>query len=317
MLAPLAALADINCLDPENIDKEECSADILIVTTMEKSDESPSYKALVKTLNDNIIKANNLKVPKEGITDDKIDLALYSNVNGKKIGRYKVLVFPNGRVSYDQNDVQNSISTWQSAITFNQWEGFYDYSRENDARLVFLNEYPSNYTGTQLYYDINPQESQEEIDKKLLGKQVIVPAPDIYEENAIKEAQINTEHIWHFPAKENQTPGITIEPLLYFDASPPEYPEKTLAAVLVKNEKNGKEANYAAFFLPFGDWNEGSTALNVIWLSWALQKDFKYISGKQISAEEAIKQSGASQTSKLELIFVALCTIFTITVTLF
>jgi len=68
----------------------------------------------------------------------------------------------------------------------------------------------------------------------------------------------------------------------------------------------------------FGGWSRLSNALNVIWLSWATEKDFKLLSGKQLTSEDAINQISASdKTTKLEVLFVTLTTLFTIFATLF
>jgi len=112
----------------------------------------------------------------------------YDNTGGK-IPKYKVLVFPNGRISFDHADYSlTSQSDWQSALQFDQWELFYDYSRTFGARLVFLNEYPSNYTSTALYHEYNGDEA---ITKYQL-KQKIIAEKGVIEEATINESILTT-----------------------------------------------------------------------------------------------------------------------------
>ena len=72
-----------------------------------------------------------------------------------------------------------------------------------------------------------------------------------------------------------------------------------------------------------GEWSSTSTALNVIWLTWATQKDLKYLSNKKVTTQEAIKQiseiseSGVAKTSKIEFILIILSTITAIIFNIF
>ena len=99
-------------------------------------------------------------------------------------------MFPNGRVSYDRADYSRTEnSDWQSALKYEQWEMFYDYSRNFDTRLVFLNEYPSNYTGTTLYKTFEPEEAKI----KYQSVQSIKSEPNIIYSEAVNESKLDTK----------------------------------------------------------------------------------------------------------------------------
>ena len=98
------------------------------------------------------------------------------------------MVFPNGRVGYDYS--KTSDSDWKSAINYNQWEIIYDYSRNFDVRLVFLNEYPSNYTSTELAYNYD---NEEKAKKAYQIKQAIIAEKGVTEENTINSSGFITE----------------------------------------------------------------------------------------------------------------------------
>jgi len=66
---------------------------------------------------------------------------------------------------------------------------FYDYSRNFDTRLVFLNEYPSNYTSTELIQEYKGEEAK----KMYQSNQVIIPEEGINEEETLKNAKLTTE----------------------------------------------------------------------------------------------------------------------------
>jgi len=308
MVSPLASYA-LDCLKESDLNNPDCQKDILIITNV-KSDggdeRSGSFKAVVNTLEKYDIGANQLQVPQSGILDSEIEKALYKD----NMARYSVLVFPEGRVSYNQQ-VNSAENEWASALTYDQWEKFYEYSRNTNKKLVFLNDYPGNYTGTADYVDTR------NLDKNLhKSVQNIVPVQDALNQEvaeAVSEVSISTAEIWHYPAVESPSEKITsVEKLLMFQKNN-EITEDTIAAVTA----NYDGAQYASFFMPLGSWDEkGSDALNIIWLTWGLEKDFSKIAGKQVSAKDAIK-SDAPKSSKLELIFVALCTLLTISVTFF
>jgi len=129
-------------------------------------------------------------VNKKGITNEELNKHLFKEVNGNQMPQFKVLVFPNGRVSYNRADYSRSEdSDWQSAIKYDQWELFYDYSRNYDARLVFLNEYPSNYTSTELVQEYKGDQAK----KMYQTKQVIIPEKNIDEEQTLIDAKLTTE----------------------------------------------------------------------------------------------------------------------------
>jgi len=101
---------------------------------------------------------------------------------------------------------------------------------------------------------------------------------------------------------------LKVESLLYFEANK-DFPEETVAAVTVDNDG----AQYAAFFMAFGDWSTTSSVLNVVWLTWAFEKDFRFLSGLHQNTEQVIKESsGSGKSTKIEILVVTLSTIFTI-----
>jgi len=253
------------------------------------------------------INYDRLLVKRSGILDEEIDKALFFNINGTALPKYSVLVFPDGRVSYDAANPRTGNSNWQSAIKPNQWERFYNYSRNYDSRLVFLNEYPSNYTGTKLYKEFESSEAE----LKYQSIQNIKSELDISDAKAINESNLNTKEIYHYPAvidTHSSKKDFKVEKLLYFEPND-DFPEETLAAVTVDN----KGAQYVAFFMAFGDWSKTSSVLNIVWLSWAVEKDFKFISGNHIDTAQGIKEtSGSGNSLTLEILLMILSTIFTI-----
>jgi len=293
------------CTSLNDLDKKECKSDILIITTLDENKESNDGNAGLQSVVDTIrtfqIPAMQLEIPQGGVDTNVIEQYLWQNKQTKH-ARFSVVVFPNGRVSYSSTG-----DIWKSAIRGEQWDLFYEYSKEGNVRLVFLNEYPSNHTGTEVVGG----ESQDVSRYKV--KQQVTPAEGIMEEDAIREANVDTDGVWHFPAaQKDYGNGVRTDDLLYFEPALPNYPEKTLAAVTC--EKDG--AVYAGFFMGFGKWSSLSNALNVIWLSWATEKDFHLISGNQMTSAEAIAMSASVKTTKLEVLFITLSSLLTIYLTL-
>ncbi|OUM58694.1 hypothetical protein PIROE2DRAFT_15959 [Piromyces sp. E2] len=296
------------CKKKEKDPIDENSDILLVIIDNNKSNE---YASAVNTFKKYDIPYYILKVPKTGIDIQELEDKIYVPTSkGIKMPKYSVIIFPNGRVSFDNADYsQTSESNWQSALSYDQWEFFYDCSRNFGTRLVFLNEYPSNYTSTKVYKEYKGSEAENAYQQK----QTIIAESYLSEADVINQSNLNTEGIYHFPAViVDYNNGITAEPLLYFSEAS-EFPEKTIAAVSVEN--NG--AHYAAFFMAFGEWSNDSTALNIIWLTWATAKDFKLISGKRITSEEAIKENGIGDYNKYEILFVIITTIITIIITRF
>jgi len=307
-LFPIALLLIFSILKVSSED-----ADILIVTIDNSKDNnikynSTSYDSITATMKKYLINSHKLSVPTIGILDSDIDEALYIKVNNATFPKYKVIVFPDGRVSYDASNPNSGNSTWQSAIKPSQWEKFYEYSRNYNTRLVFLNEYPSNYTGTTLYQKLEPDEAI----KKYQSVQNIKSEPDIIYAEVVNESKLDTKEIYHYPAiidqKVIKKSKLKVESLLYFEANK-DFPEETVAAVTVDNDG----AQYAAFFMAFGDWSTTSSVLNVVWLTWAFEKDFRFLSGLHQNTEQVIKESsGSGKSTKIEILVVTLSTIFTI-----
>jgi len=44
-----------------------------------------------------------------------------------------------------------------------------------------------------------------------------------------------------------------------------------------------------------GEWSSTSTALNIIWLTWATQKDLQYTSNKKVTTKQAIEESSKEE----------------------
>jgi len=284
-------------------------AEILVFTT-EKDGTSlqNEYASAIQTFTRYEIPYHIVPISRNGITDEQLNQQLFSYSDGKAIPKYKVLVFPNGRISYDHADYsKSSKSDWQSAIKYDQWEILYDYSRNYDARLVFLNEYPSNYTSTELAHE----SIDEEIARQSYQlKQTITAEKGVTEENTINSSGFTTEGIYHFQAKiKDYGNGITAKPLLYFSECSG-FPDKSVAAVTVNN----KGAKYVAFFMAFGEWSSTSSVLNIIWLTWATQKDLKYSSNKDVTTQQAINEirdsyNGVGKATKAEFLLIILSTI--------
>jgi len=120
-----------------------------------------------------------ITIPKDGYKDN-IENLFYNNVDGKLQPKYTVLVFPNGRVSYKNG------KTWKSAITDEQWLQIEGYARTNDARLVFLNEYPSTATGTKLYKECSGEsDCKFDLTHKVIADKNIVLAETVNEVNLV------------------------------------------------------------------------------------------------------------------------------------
>ncbi|OUM58693.1 hypothetical protein PIROE2DRAFT_15958 [Piromyces sp. E2] len=131
-----------------------------------------------------------MSISENGISTEDLENKLFKfNYAGQKEPKYKVLVFPNGRISYDHADYSiTTQSDWQSALVYDQWEFLYDYSRTYGARLVFLNEYPSNYTSTALYNEYSGDEAKI----KYQLKQKIIAEKGITEEGTINKSEFTT-----------------------------------------------------------------------------------------------------------------------------
>lgn len=219
--------------------------------------------------------------------------------------RFQALVFPNGRVAYKGNEA------WKSSLTDDQWKYIEDYARTNQARIVYLNEYPHELTCTEVYHsygETNPNSFDD--------VQVVSAADGTSMSKEINELGFNTSGIHHYPAVENpKTKGTCeVEPLLYFNEQLPNFPEKTWAAVTAKRD----DISMIAFYLAFGEWSNASTALNIIWLEWALGKNFKQIATTGDDTKSAFgKTSDANMSSSAGVVLITLSTLFTIFVTLF
>lgn len=305
--APLVAAK--NCNEPDNIDSDDCKADILIVTSEDATvEQDEGFKSVVNTLSKFAVPANQLKVPINGIDDSVILRILYKGDKAQNVPRYKAIVFPNGRVSYNTGSTNEGDAIWESAIKPQQWDLFTSYSAGTKTRIVYLNEYPSNNTGTELAYPGN----------KALFKvaQKISISEDSTLLNELSSYDLNTQDTWHFQAK-YRDPEMnrldlfdSVEPLLYFDAKPEEgIADQSIGAVACSRE--GSE--FAGFFTSFGSWSKTAAVLNIYWLTWALNTDFSKISSKQYSTEDAIRlASGAPKTVKLAMMTVAISTLFVI-----
>jgi len=296
----LVANAAVDCSNPDKIDTDACRADILIITTDQTSD---GFKSVRNTLDKLKISTNQLIIPKEGVADDRFLYFLYENPTTLEGARYSAIVFPNGRVSYDNGKINEP--SWESAIKPNQWDIFNNYSAKTQSRIVFLNEYPSNYTGTKLLYD-NP------VYYRSLQNYSFDENADLFVSS--KEDNLNTEEIWHYQAKllsdrDLKKSGFSnVEPLLYFEPSE-NVPEKSVAAV----DGYYNDARFLAFYTGFGEWSSVSNKLNVFWITWFFG-DISHISDAHITSEEAF--SASPKSAKLALGSIVLSTIFVIMATL-
>jgi len=313
--APLLAYAvDENCANPDKIDTDKCRADILIVTTQERNQrQNAGLESIVTTLERFSIPANQLSVPQMGIKDDEIYRILYSDA-ARTSPRYKAIVFPNGRVSYangcDDNGNCSADAMWKSALSWEQWNIITQYSANTNSRIVYLNEYPSNNTGTELAYENfnNYAENQKySIDQEF----------DIVPE--LSQVELNTFETWHYPAKISPEDKNRLEhgfeyvkPMLYFEPSA-NVPDITVAAVECSNQN----ALYAGFFTSFGQWSTTAAALNIYWLNWALDTDIEKISEQHISNIDALNMSAAPKAVKLAFSSIAISTIIVIIAALF
>lgn len=261
LAAPLVAAKD--CSDPQYIETDDCKADVLIVTSDNTSiEQDEGFKSVVNTLSKFAVPANQLKVKSSGVDDSEIIRILYKGDKAQNIPRYKAIVFPNGRVSYNTGSTNEGDAIWQSAISPQQWDIFTSYSAGTKTRIVYLNEYPSNNTGTELAYPGN----------KALYKvaQKISISEDSTLLNELSSYDLNTQDTWHFQAKyrDEEMNKLdlfeSVEPLLYFDAKPEEgIPDQTIGAVACSRE--GSE--FAGFFTSFGSWSKTAAVLNIYWLT--------------------------------------------------
>jgi len=298
--ASVVAFASADCSDPSKIDSDECKADILIVTTAERNKEqNEGFMSVVESLKKFDVPANQLAIPPQGVDDSEIIRILYRDPAAQNFGRYKTVVFPNGRVSYS-----NGSQFWESAIRANQWDIFTNYATNTQTNIVFLNEYPSNYTGTELAYETYN------------SNQRITFHPDAVLVDELATEELNTDQAWHYPAKimnesELQLYGFNdVKPILYFEPNQ-DIPEQTVAAV----EGYYKGAEFAAFYTSFGQWSSTSSKLNIYWVNWALG-DLSHVSDSQYTNEQAIKLSASPKSVKLAMGCVVFSTILVIFTTL-
>jgi len=66
--------------------------------------------------------------------------------------------------------------------------------------------------------------------------------------------------------------------------------------------------------MAFGEWSSTSNVLNIIWLTWATQKDLKYSSNKDVTTQQAINEirdsyNGVGKATKAEFLLIILSTI--------
>ncbi|OUM58692.1 hypothetical protein PIROE2DRAFT_15957 [Piromyces sp. E2] len=284
---------------------QEASKRIVIMTIDDGGDTS-AFQSISEIVIKYGIDATNVKIPKGGVSDQQLHDVLYDSTGNPK---YKALVFPNGRISF------NNGGQWKSAITDSQWETIYEYSRTYGSRVVFLNEYPSIYTGTKIPEDLINSNNVN----VYTSQQTITAAPGSQYADIINTANLNTYNIYHFPAIIENTQNVTAQPLLYFEPNS-SYGEKTVAAV----EVDYAGAKFSAYHMAFGQWSKTSKTLNILWISWATELDLKTLSSSEITTEEALKEnsinaspsspslSDAGRNRKLEMLFVTLSTLFSI-----
>jgi hypothetical protein len=288
---------------------QEFNKNILIMVS-EGSVNDSAYNSIAAIIQKYEINAKHIKIPRSGISDADLQNILYENNQPK----YKAIVFPNGRVSYSQGN--ESDPNWQSAINNEQWEQIYEYSRTTGSRVVFLNEFPSMYTGTQLhstFANLTPD------DPLYNSEQTITAAQGSNYSDIINKVKLSTSNIHHFPAVIQNTQNVVATPLLYFEPTE-SIPEQTVAAV----EVDYAGAKFAAYFMAFGDWSATSRTLNILWISWATGLDLKTLSSQEVSTEEALIEnsnaqmdsnlttSDARRNGKLEMLFVTISTLFTL-----
>ncbi|ORX51385.1 hypothetical protein BCR36DRAFT_287885 [Piromyces finnis] len=289
------------------MDSDKCKADILIVTTQNlDAFQNEGYNSVVNTLTKFSVPANKLSIDPNGVDTTYIRNVLYRNNDE---GRYKAIVFPNGRVSYNSGGDQ-----WVSAIRPDQWLLFDEYSAVTGSRIVYLNEYPSNNTATELAYDFKGDQASN----FKIAQKISFPEDSSSFIEDLKDIELNTQDTWHFPAKiedesKYKVDGFdSVEPLLYFESAGETIPEKTIAAVAC--ERQG--SIYAGFFTSFGSWSKTAAALNIYWLTWALNTDFSKISDAHISTEKALDMSSdAPKSIKLALLSLVVSTLLVIFVT--
>ena len=284
LLLAVPVIADCNL---DNLDDPKCAADILIITTSDKETD-PGYTSVVETLKKFSVPTNKYIVKESGANDAEIKKVIYKNEQ-QGLGRYKAIVFPNGRVSYQGN------GQWASALDKSQWAIFEEYSAKTNYRIVYLNEYPSaENTGTKLA-TANPTN-----DNNFKMEQSIIVPEDRGEIAAdLNSSNLNTSGTYHYPAiiDENEVKLNNFEevvPILYFGPAAPEYPEQTVAGVSCTKSGGAK---YAALFTSFGDWSRTSNALNVYWLTWALDTDISRISDSHLTTKEAIEKANDAPRS--------------------
>jgi len=274
----------------DNLDSKDCQADILIVTTSDKETD-PGYTSVVQTLQKFGVPTNKYIIQKNGVKDDEIKKVLYKN-EAQGIGRYKAIVFPNGRVAY------NGGGQWSSALEKNQWEIFDKYAATTTYRIVYLNEYPNDEnTGTALVTNDPTNEANFQFDQP-----IIVPEEAGSSVAAdLNGSNLTTSGTYHYPAKidENAKKLYNFEevtPILYFGPAQQsaEYTDNTVAGVSCVSSSGAK---YAAFFTSFGEWSRTSNALNVYWLTWALDTDISKISDQKLTTKQAIEKANDAPKS--------------------
>ncbi|OUM69540.1 hypothetical protein PIROE2DRAFT_19661 [Piromyces sp. E2] len=287
----------------EDIDK--CPAEILIVATKPEyrnEEQNQGLESVRTTLEKFSVSANKYEISPEGVSTEDLQKILYDKNNK---GRYKAIIFPNGRVSYS-----NGGDVWSSAIRPDQWKVFTDYSAQTKNKIVYLNEYPSNNTGTELAYDFTGNPLNYKVPQPIIIEDGMIGADEL------NKLELTTEETWHFPAKITpNAPGFTVvEPLMYFGPNNVA-PEQTIGAVACETAEGAKTA---AFFTSFGSWSRVSAALNIYWLTWVYEMDFSKISEAQYSTEDAIRMaaSDAPRSTKLGIALV-LSTISAVLLTLF
>jgi len=204
-------------------------------------DATTAYTAY-SGLNDYGIPYSVFTVPRDGA-------ALPSLNSSATVGNFGLIIVLS-EVSYDYGS-----DGYQSALTQTQWTALFNYQIAFGVRMVRLDAYPSDDSGTKALGDCCGDGVEQFIS---------ISNDTMFSTAGLKiGATLSTAGLWHYPAA--ITDSSTTTEVAQFSSNG-EFKTKTTAAVV----NNFKGRQQMVFFLPSStDWSLTSGLLQHAWINWA------------------------------------------------
>jgi hypothetical protein len=222
---------------------------VLMLTTTTMTGGTDTFK---NYLNAQQMPYDIITVPMGGYTG-----ALPLETNGQ--GKYNMIVFPDGLVSY------NYTGQFRSALTTTQFTQLETYEKNYRAIRVFFNVYPSADYGVSLLNATVPGccalrveqlyrwDSNAFANLNMTGVSITTP--------------LSSVGLYHYPATISNT--TTNKPIMTADALSPNY---TKSSVIGTSRSLADGRNQLVFFTAIGNWSATSQTLVRYSVQWSLQK---------------------------------------------